>query len=88
LDSNNVSKKEASQIYSLLTNLNLVLGVVSELTNQEDLPRGAQELITKREEARKIKDWKTADALRQQLKDMGIIIEDTKQGVTWKIEKS
>jgi cysteinyl-tRNA synthetase len=88
LDSNNVSKEEASQIYSFLTNLNLVLGVVGEITKQEDLPREAQELITKREEARKAKDWKTADTLRQQLKKMGIIIEDTKQGVTWKIEKA
>jgi cysteinyl-tRNA synthetase len=88
LDSNDVSKEEATQIYSLLANLNLVLGVVSEITKTENLPRGAQELIVKREEARKVKDWKTADVLRQQLKDMGVTIEDTKQGVKWKIEKT
>jgi cysteinyl-tRNA synthetase len=88
LDSNNVGKEEAAQIYSLLANLNLVLGVVSEITKEENLPREAQELIAKREEARKAKDWKTADTLRQQLKDMGITIEDTKQGVRWKIENS
>jgi cysteinyl-tRNA synthetase len=88
LDSNNVSKEEATQIYSLLANLNLVLGVVSEITKTEDLPGKAQELIAKREEARKAKDWITADALRQQLKDMGVTIEDTKQGVRWKVEKT
>ena len=88
LDSNKISREEATQIYSLLTNLNLVLGVVSEITKTEELPREAQELITKREEARKAKDWKTADTLRQQLKDMGVTIEDTKQGVRWKIEKA
>ena len=88
LDSNSVSKEEATQIYSLLANLNLVLGVVSEITKTENLPRGAQELIAKREQARKAKDWKTADVLRQQLKDMGVTIEDTKQGIKWKIEKT
>jgi cysteinyl-tRNA synthetase len=88
LDSNDVSKEEATQIYSLLANLNLVLGVVSEITKTENLPREAQELIAKREEARKVKDWKTADILRQQLKDMGVTIEDTKQGVKWKIKKT
>ena len=88
LDSNEVSKEEATQIYSLLANLNLVLGVVSEITKTENLPREAQELIAKREEARKVKDWKTADILRQQLKDMGVTIEDTKQGVKWKIKKT
>ena len=88
LDSKDVSKEEATQIYSLLANLNLVLGVVSEITKTENLPREAQELIAKREQARKAKDWKTADVLRQQLKDMGVTIEDTKQGVKWKIEKT
>ena len=52
------------------------------------MPKEAQELIAKREEARKAKDWKTADALRQQLKAMGIVIEDTAQGVRWHVEKA
>jgi cysteinyl-tRNA synthetase len=52
------------------------------------LPKEAEVLIRKREEARKSKDWKTADAIRQQLKAMGIVIEDTAQGVRWKIEKA
>ena len=40
------------------------------------------------EEARKAKDWKTADEIRQKLKATGIIIEDTTQGVRWKHEKA
>jgi cysteinyl-tRNA synthetase len=55
---------------------------------EEALPKEAEELIKKREEARKARDWKTADAVRQQLKAMGIVIEDTAQGVRWKREKS
>lgn len=52
-----------------------------------ELPKEAEELIRKREEARKAKDWKTADQIRVQLKAMGIIIEDTAQGYRVEIEK-
>jgi len=54
---------------------------------REELPKEAEELIRKREDARKTKDWKTADKIREQLKAMGIIIEDTPQGIRWRIEK-
>ena len=42
-----------------------------------------EELIEKRTEARKNRDFKTADEIRDKLKDMGIILEDTKDGVKW-----
>jgi cysteinyl-tRNA synthetase len=87
LDANAVSKQEAEQVYSLLSGIDKVLGIVGKLEKEEPLPKAAQELIAKREEARKAKDWKTADTLRQQLKAMGIVIEDTVQGVKWRIEK-
>jgi cysteinyl-tRNA synthetase len=53
----------------------------------EKLSEEAEILIRKREEARKAKDWEKADKIREQLKAMGIIIEDTPQGVKWRIEK-
>jgi cysteinyl-tRNA synthetase len=64
-----------------------VFGVIGEVRKQEKLPKEAEELIRKREEARQAKDWTEADKLREQLKSMGIIIEDTAQGVKWRIEK-
>jgi cysteinyl-tRNA synthetase len=88
LDANAISKKEAIQILSLLTAFNEVLGVVGETKKEKMLTKEAEELIAKREEARKTKDWKKADALRQQLKAMGVIVEDTQQGVRWRIEKA
>ncbi len=42
-----------------------------------------EELIEKRTAARKAKDFKTADEIRDKLKEMGIILEDTPQGVKW-----
>ncbi len=63
-----------------------VLGVIGEVEKGQELSDEAQQLIRKREEARKAKDWKTADQIREQLKAMGIVIEDTAQGVKWKKE--
>jgi cysteinyl-tRNA synthetase len=86
VDTNAVSKENASRIVSVIEDLDTVLGVIPK-AEEGELPLGAQELIRKREEARKVKDWKMADALRQELRMMGIIIEDTAQGVKWKREK-
>ncbi len=50
-----------------------------------DLAEGLIELIIEmRQEARKKKDWGTADRIRDGLKELGIILEDTPQGVRWK----
>jgi len=87
LDENSLSKDEAQKIYNLMVKFDNVLGVIGEIKKEEKLPREAEELILKREEARRAKDWKTADAIRQQLKGMGILVEDTSQGVKWRIEK-
>jgi cysteinyl-tRNA synthetase len=88
LDANAVTKQEAERAIVFLTGVDRVLGVVGNVKKEERLPKEAMSLIAKREEARKDKDWKTADALRQQLKTMGIIIEDTAQGVRWRLEKA
>lgn len=44
-------------------------------------------LIAKRTEARKNKDWATADAIRDELKARNVVLEDTPQGIKWRIEK-
>ena len=41
-------------------------------------------MINERNKARTNKDFKKADEIRDSLKDMGIILEDTKEGVKWK----
>ncbi|MFH1211363.1 MAG: cysteine--tRNA ligase [Candidatus Woesearchaeota archaeon] len=41
-----------------------------------------KELIEQRNNAKKEKDWKTADSLREEIKAQGFILEDTKQGTT------
>ena len=41
-------------------------------------------LIARRSEAKRAKDWGKADAIRDQLKAMGVEIKDTPNGVEWK----
>ena len=88
LDADAVSRDEAEQIYVLAAGFDSVLGVIGKVEAEVALPEEAEALVRRREEARKSKDWQTADAIRQQLKAMGIVIEDTAQGVRWKIEKA
>ena len=40
----------------------------------------------KSNEARKRKDWKKADQIRDKLRKMGIILEDTKEGTRWRLD--
>ena len=88
MDDNKLSRGEAEQVYELMMRFDKVLGVIGEVKKEEEkLPKEAEELIRKREEARKVKDWETADKIRERLKAMGVIVEDTPQGVKWRIEK-
>lgn len=59
-----------------------VLGLVYN-RNTADLDSEVETLIEERTLARKNKDYKRADEIRDQLKAMGIILEDTPQGVKW-----
>jgi cysteinyl-tRNA synthetase len=87
IDDDKLSKEEAQKVYTLMVGFDKVPGVIGDVEKEEKLSKEAEELIRKREEARKAKDWKTADQIRVQLKTMGIIIEDTPQGLRWRIEK-
>ncbi len=88
LDANAVSKEEAAEVGGLLMQFDSVLGVIGKVEVEEALPTDIDALVQKREAARKAKNWKEADAIRAQLKAMGIVIEDTAQGVRWHKEKA
>ena len=46
-----------------------------------------EKLIAERTKARAEKDWATADAIRDKLKDMNVVVKDTKDGIEWHVEK-
>ena len=73
------SSKEAAE--TALGSLRALCGVLGFLTKEEDeIPAEIQQMLQEREEARKNKDWKRSDELRDALKDVGYIVEDTKNG--------
>jgi cysteinyl-tRNA synthetase len=49
----------------------------------ESLDAEVGDLIAQRTAARKAKDFKKADEIRDKLNEMGIILEDTREGVKW-----
>lgn len=66
-----------------LTELGNVLGILQK-ERQAGLDQEVEALIAQRTAARKAKDFATADALRDKLTEMGIILEDTSSGVKWR----
>ncbi len=70
----------AAKVFDTLTD---VLGLVYN-RKEEKSDSEIDALIEARTQARKEKNWAEADRIRDELKDMGIILEDTPQGVKWR----
>ncbi|MDE6751715.1 MAG: cysteine--tRNA ligase [Eubacterium sp.] len=77
-----VSKAVCEFAAKLFDELSDVLGLLYNRKGN-DLDSEIEALIEERQEARKNKDWATADRIRDELKARGIILKDTPQGVTW-----
>lgn len=80
----NSSNEFVREIKNKILALCDILGIQPEekLSSKVDVNE-IEALIEKRTNAKKSKDFATADAIRQQLLDMGVIIEDTRAGVRW-----
>lgn len=82
--SGNSSKELVKYILDMFLKLSEILGlfyrsVKTDIDDEEILA-----LIEKRQQARKEKNWKLADEIRDRLREKGIILEDTPEGVRWK----
>lgn len=70
---------------SLFDELTGVLNIANKADDLDDeLVKKVEDLIEKRSEAKKNKDFGLADRIRDELSFMGIVIEDTRQGIKWK----
>lgn len=81
--------KKSKVLFDLLAKMDSILGLdivkVEEKKEQvQELDADIEELVNQRQQARKEKNWKLADEIRDKLKEMGIILEDTPQGIKWK----
>ena len=60
-----------------------VLGIITE-KKEEILDSEIEDMIAQRQQARKDKNFALADEIRGKLLEMGIVLEDTREGVKWK----
>jgi cysteinyl-tRNA synthetase len=81
-----ISSTCAASILDMLLKLSGVLGLDLLKSGASDKTKEIEELIAKRQEARKSKDFKTADAIRKALTDMGVVLEDRQDGVRWSLK--
>lgn len=79
----NSSKAFTSVVKKKIIELSNILGLLEKQEN-DLLDEEIEKLIQERQEARKAKNWALADQIRDALKEKGIILEDTPQGVRWK----
>ena len=86
LAANQISPEEANVLILAWQKMNSVLGLHSshEIELAEKLDATLQKLLEDREAARKAKDFKRADALRDELKSKGWVIEDSPKGIKLK----
>jgi len=73
------------RVMAFLKKVNRIINVID--FKQDELPAALAALIEQRQEARRNKDFKRADEIRDSLLRQGIILKDTKHGVVWQRAK-
>ncbi len=81
--------EKSKDIYDLILRMDTIFGLgvkdsVHKAQEEPELDAEVEHLIEARQQARKDKNWKLSDEIRDKLKDMGIELMDTPQGVKWK----
>lgn len=77
------SKEFVEKLKEEIVSLSDILGLLVD-KKEESLDDEIEKLIAERQAARKARDFKRADEIRDQLLAQGIILEDTREGVKWK----
>ena len=85
----NSSDSEKVNIKSRLSLISSVLGILEDETFNEiseELKIKINDMVLKRSEAKNNKDFETADAIRDQLLELGVEINDSSDGTEWKLK--
>ena len=85
----NSSNSDKENLKSRLSIISSVLGILEDKTFKEipeELKNKINEMILKRSEAKNNKDFKTADAIRDQLIELGVEINDSSDGTQWNLK--
>ena len=85
----NSSGRKKENIKSRLSLISSVLGILEDETFNEiseEFKNKINDMVLKRSEAKNNKDFKTADAIRDQLIELGVEINDSSDGTEWKLK--
>jgi cysteinyl-tRNA synthetase len=82
LDSGDVGEAAARELLLLMADVDAHVDVVS--AEETTLAGEVEQLIAQREAARKARDFAAADRIRDDLRERGIALEDSKEGVRWR----
>ncbi len=83
----NSSKEFVEKTRDLFIKLEDVLGIENRKKTDDSLDEDLiNKLIEERKEAKKAKDFKKADEIRDKLSEMGILIKDTREGTKWELK--
>lgn len=80
------SKEVCQYALDMFNRLADVLGLLYS-RKEQSLDEEIEAFIAQRAKARAEKDWATADRIRDELKARNVVLEDTPQGIKWRIEK-
>jgi cysteinyl-tRNA synthetase len=78
----NCSGTGAQSLIEVLENID---GVLAVLPDRGTLPAGAEALLAERIAARAAKDWARSDTLRDELANLGVLVEDGRDGQRWRL---
>lgn len=83
----NSSKEMVEKVLNLFLRLEDALGLENRKKSADDLDvEKIEALVKERTEAKKNKDYKKADQIRDELSQMGVIVKDTREGSKWEIK--
>ena len=77
---------KSKQVAELLKKFDKVLGIEIDKAKEEEIPEEILKLLELRKEAREKKNWEESDRLREEIKEQGYIVKDSKDGQS--VEKS
>jgi len=91
----NDDAEQAAQLAELLVRLGGILGILQSTpaeffqrsVSSEIDPAYIESLLVQRREARAAKDWSRADRIRDELSRLQVVVEDSAEGSTWRIER-
>jgi cysteinyl-tRNA synthetase len=79
-------REDAAAVIDTMQDFDRILGILQLKEKEPPIPKEEiEKLMAEREDARKKKDFNKADEIRKELREKGIILEDSPKGPKWKV---